>query len=109
MPQDDLVAMVIGTKPGMVYPWYTGTYHILRLRNRLAGGVSLLVDAAACNLISTVKAILTQTVGTDQRSGYAQMALYHAAEYGHAILVELLLNRDDVDVNRQLDRGRTPL
>ena len=61
------------------------------------------------NFINIGRAVLTRTVRADQTDAYGQPPLSIAAEKGHVIFLELLLGRDDVDVNHKNPRGDTPL
>ena len=73
------------------------------------GPTSLLHIATYYNLIHLGRAVLTRTVRVDRTDPYGQTSLLIAARKGHAILVELLLGRDDIDVNHKDFQGGTPL
>ena len=73
------------------------------------GEITLLHIATDCNFINVMRAVLTQSLRADQADKRGLTSLSIAAEKGHAILVELLLGRDDVDVNHKDSKGDTPL
>ena len=75
----------------------------------LRGSTTLLHITTDCNLINIMTAVLARTVRADQTDEYGQTSLCIAAGEGHALPLELLLGRDDVDVNHKNSRGDTPL
>ena len=70
---------------------------------------TLLHIVAELNFINVMRAVLTQTVRADRTDRYGQTSLSIAARKGHAILVELLLSRNDVYADHMDAEQNTPL
>ena len=101
MSQDDLAALSTKASDLMLYDGISSYCTSVP--------TSLLHIATYYNLVHLGRAVLTRTVRVDRTDAYGQTHLSIAAEKGHAILVELLLGRDDIDVNHKDFRGGTPL
>ena len=109
-PQDQLAALTSGTPDGVLQSWFT-IHQIVRSRvMRLPLlDLTLLHVASRHNLVSVVKALLTQNVWADQPDESPRTSLSIAANKGHKGVVQLLLKQDDVDVNYKDFWGNTPL
>ena len=110
IPQDDLAALTSETPDGILQSWFT-VYQSIRSRALIPDlpDVTLLHVASRYNLISVVKAVLTQDVCANQPNMSSKTSLSIAASKGHEVVVKLLLNRNDVDANHKDRRGNTPL
>lgn len=72
-------------------------------------GVTALISAAYHGLVNIVEELLKhKSVDVDRKDKSNRTALSHAAERGHAKVVQLLLDAE-ADVNAEDDQGRTPL
>ena len=108
MAQDDLVAMNFETTDGvLLHSWYA-VYQRLS-DDSPSYSETLLHIASLHNLIGVVKAILARDVWADPKDESLQTPLYIAASRGHEAVVEMLLHRDDVDVNSRDEYSDTAL
>ena len=118
MSQNDLTALSTAVSDRMLHnhffrylhhdDFYIGEY-LEHHGYYIDGKRTLLHITTYCNIINVVRAVLTQTASADQTDVYGQTALSIAAERGHMILVELLLSRNDVDVDHKNSQGDVPL
>ena len=108
MSQDDLAALSIKTSDVTLHKYF---FRYLRYNGHVYDydETTLLHIAIEHNDINVTRAVLTQTVRADQTNGQGQTSLSIAAKEGHAILVELLLGRDDVDADHRDAEQNTPL
>ena len=109
MSQDDLAALSTKALDVTLQKYWVNYLNHDYYFHRPEGETTLLHIMTGRNLINIMRAVLTQTVRADQTDSKGQTSLSIAAEKGHAILVELLLGRDDVDVNHKDILGNTPL
>ena len=107
IPQGDLA---YETPDGILQSWVT-VYQSIRSRALIQylPDVTLLHVASRYNLISVVKAVLTQDVCANQPNKSSETSLSIAAREGHEVVVKLLLNRYDIDSNHKNFHGDTPL
>ena len=108
MSLDDLAALSTKASDLTLYE-YLYSANVSSYRTSIPHHTTLLHIASNRNLIQVGRAVLNRTVRADQTDAYGQTPLSIAAGKGHGILVELLLGRDDVDVNHIDSRGDTPL
>ena len=111
IPQDDLVALSFKATGDTLHSRFD-TYKELEPWMEIylrSNSMSLLEIASENNLVSVVKAILTQTAWADHTNQICQITLSLAAREGHEDVVKLLLKRDDVDANHKDVFGNTPL
>ena len=107
IPQGDLA---YETPDGILQSWFA-VYQSIRSRALIQylPDVTLLHVASRYNLISVVKAVLTQDVCANQPNKSSETSLSIAAREGHEVVVKLLLNRYDIDSNHKDIHGDTPL
>lgn len=106
MSQNDLVALSYKRIDGTLLQSWFAVFAVFK--DDFIGG-TLLHAASAYNLISVVKVILARNVWADPKDKSGDTPLSRAAANGHNVVVDMLMNRDDVDVNSKNKRCRTPL
>ena len=106
--QDDLAELSTKASDLTLYE-YSYSANTFSYSTRTLGHTTLLHIATSCTFVHLGRAVLAQTVRSDRVDAYGQTPLLIAAREGHAILLELLLGRNDVDVNHKDFRGDTPL
>ena len=115
MPQEDLAVLNFKPTDGILLhsrfdSWFAMYQELQSWSNDCPSeGRTFLHTASEYNLISVVKTLLTQNVLADQKDESSRTPLSIAAERGHELLVDLLVNRDDVDADSKDVRGNTPL
>jgi hypothetical protein len=97
----------IATQVLLIDPTYRSKTH--RNYQRFPKGNSGLHLASYFGLQQTVQSLLEIGAEADARDSHNQSPLSWAARNGHEGVVELLVQRSDVDVNSKDSEGRTPL
>ena len=110
MSQDDLVALDSEPTDHILQrSWFDIYQRNLPSYYRGFEGETLLHVASNYNLISVVKAILARIPWADRKDQRSRTPLFIAAESGHTGVVEMLIGREDVDINSKDEMGDTPL
>ena len=109
MSQDDLAALSIKVSDVTLPEHFVKHLIFDNFRRRPTFDTTLLHIVTQRHLINFTKAILTQTVRADRTDGRGRTSLSIAARKWHAILVELLLSRHDVDANHRDAEQNTSL